>query len=142
MKCYIWFLDRKALSAEYLTNNNILLFQKERIELVETMKQNMSALIKSGTNEVELSFREKLKLRFSSRLQRKYEREAKCTDLLKEAIENIDEAFVRCRSNEKWIIIHLNTLFCLITFPPETQNLTHFSQVLHFMEEPFIWFAI
>lgn len=85
-------MDRKALSAEYLTNNNILLFQKERIESVETMKQNMSALIKSGTNEVELSFREKLKLRFSSRLQRKYEKEAKCTDLLKEAIENIDEA--------------------------------------------------
>ena len=59
---------------------------------METMKQNMSVLIKSGNNDVELSFWRRLKLRFSSRLQRKCQRETEFADLLKEAFENLDEA--------------------------------------------------
>ena len=35
-------------------------------------------------------------------------------------------------------IIHLNTLFSLSTFPPKSENLAHFSQVLHFIEESVI----
>ena len=62
------------------------------MESMETMKQNMSAFIKSGNNDVELSFWRRLKLRFSSRLQRKYQREIEFADLLKEAFENLDEA--------------------------------------------------
>ena len=56
------------------------------------MKQNISVLIKSGNNDVELSFWRRLKLRFSSRLQRKCQRETEFADLLKEAFENLDEA--------------------------------------------------
>ena len=59
---------------------------------METMKQNMSAFIKSGNNDVELSFWRRLKLRFSSRPQRKCQREIEFADLLKEAFENLDEA--------------------------------------------------
>ena len=59
---------------------------------METMKQNMSVFIKSGNNDVELSFWRRLKLRFSSRLQRKCQREIQFADLLKEAFENLDEA--------------------------------------------------
>ena len=62
------------------------------MESMETMKQNMSVLIKSGNNDVELSFWRRLKLRFSSRLQRKCQRETEFADLLKEAFENLDEA--------------------------------------------------
>ena len=62
------------------------------MESMETMKQNMSVLIKSGNNDVELSFWRRLKLRFSSRLQRKCQREIEFADLLKEAFENLDEA--------------------------------------------------
>ena len=70
----------------------MFVFQKERMESMETMKQNMSVLIKSGNNDVELSFWRRLKLRFSSRLQRKCQRETEFADLLKEAFENLDEA--------------------------------------------------
>ena len=77
---------------EYLPIKICLFFQKERMESMETMKKNMSALIKSGNNDVELSFWRRLKLRFSSRLQRKCEREIECADLLKEAFKNLDEA--------------------------------------------------
>ena len=62
------------------------------MESMETMKQNMSVFIKSGNNDVELSFWRRLKLRFSSRLQRKCQREIQFADLLKEAFENLDEA--------------------------------------------------
>ena len=62
------------------------------MESMETMKQNISVLIKSGNNDVELSFWRRLKLRFSSRLQRKCQRETEFADLLKEAFENLDEA--------------------------------------------------
>ena len=70
----------------------MFVFQKERMESMETMKQNMSVLIKSGNNDVELSFWRRLKLRFSSRLQLKCQREIEFADLLKEAFENLDEA--------------------------------------------------
>ena len=70
----------------------MFVFQKERMESMETMKQNMSVFIKSGNNDVELSFWRRLKLRFSSRLQRKCQREIQFADLLKEAFENLDEA--------------------------------------------------
>ena len=71
----------------------LFVFQKERMESMEKIKQNMSVLIKSDENDVELSFWRRLKLRFSSRLQRKHEREIACADLLKEAFENLDEAW-------------------------------------------------
>lgn len=61
------------------------------MESMETMNQNMSILIKSDKNNCELSFWRRLKLRFSSRLQRKRERERECVDLLKEAFANLDE---------------------------------------------------
>ena len=70
----------------------MFLFQKERMGSMETIKQNISVLIKSDNNDGELSFWRRLKLRFSSRLQRKYERETEGADLLKEAFENLDEA--------------------------------------------------
>ena len=83
--CYIW--------NGILTKKKLFVFQKERMESMEKIKQNMSVLIKSDENDVELSFWRRLKLRFSSRLQRKHEREIACADLLKEAFENLDEAW-------------------------------------------------
>ena len=62
------------------------------MESMETIKQNISLLIKSDNSYVELSFWRRLKLRFSSRLQRRHERETERADLLKEAFENLDEA--------------------------------------------------
>ena len=75
-----------------LNSNNLSLFQKERMESMETMKQNISVLAKSDKNDGELSFWKRLKLRFSSKFQRKWERETACIDLLKETLENLDEA--------------------------------------------------
>ena len=62
------------------------------MESMEAMKRSMSVIIKSEKNDAELLFWRRLKSRFSSRLQRKRERETECADLLKKAFENLDEA--------------------------------------------------
>ena len=75
-----------------VTNNNLFLFQKEHMESMETMKRHISVLAKTDKNEGELFLWKKMKLRFSSKFQRKWERETACIDLLKETLENLDEA--------------------------------------------------
>ena len=62
------------------------------MESMETMKRHISVLAKTDKDEGELFLWKKMKLRFSSKFQRKWEREPACIDLLKETLENLDEA--------------------------------------------------
>ena len=94
-----------------LFTNNAFPLQKERMESMETIKQNISLLIKSDNSYVELSFWRRLKLRFSSRLQRRHERETECADLLKEAFENLDEALSYVAQMKKYIYIYNTATF-------------------------------
>ena len=113
--CLVLFLDRKHYY-EIFANNNVFIFQKERMESMETMNQNMSILIKSDKNNSELSFWRRLKLRFSSRLQRKRERETMCWFVKRSFCKSWWD-FVICCSNEKQNIIY-NLILCSLLSTP------------------------
>ena len=128
-----------------LFTNNAFPFQKECMESMETIKQNISLLIKSDNSYVELSFWRRLKLRFSSRLQRRHERETECADLLKEAFENLDEALSYVAQMRKKKYNTATFVFNLSSLKSNKYTISYFSHfksfLLYFIQKQIIWFA-